>query len=328
MSILNDPNVRKSIAKEISRRIDEYCVKIYDEGPRWHLGASIIGGECPREIWYSFRWVFHKVFSGRMYRLFNRGHLEEKRNLEWLRGIGCDVRTTNQILHYHGESDCYFYADEFEPGDGLVEDVSGSYEHIRAAEIMGVFPNQIKIIGTISHFGGSLDAQGIFPPDLDITENLLFEFKTKKTGAEFNEIKKKGIKACNWQHFVQMSIYGKNKNIKFAVYIVTNKNDDDMYIEIVQLDWQLAEEKEKLASEIINSRQAPPRPFASRAYMKCKTSCDYVGICWDNVQPQINCRSCWKSKPIENSEWFCEQFNMQIPRDFVPKGCPHWEAVK
>lgn len=286
MSKLNDPNIRRKLADELMHRIDSHCVNLYDDGPRLHLGASIIGGECPREIWYSFRWVYHKVFSGRMYRLFNRGHLEEKRNLEWLRFIGCKINDLDQ--------------------DG----------------------KQFRIVGTISHFGGSLDAAGFLPPDFDLDEELLFEFKTKKTGADFNEIKKKGIKVCNWQHYVQMSIYGKSKSIKFAVYIVTNKNDDEMHIEIVPLDWQLAEEKEKLANQIINSRQAPPRPFASRAYMKCKTSCDYVGICWDNVQPQVNCRSCWKAKPIENNEWSCEQFDMQIPRDFIKQGCPHWEAVK
>ena len=286
MSKLDDPNIRKSIAKELLYKIDEYCIQLYDDGPRYHLGASIIGSECSREIWYTFRWLFHKKFSGRMYRLFNRGHLEEKRNLEWLRGIGC-----------------------------LVTDVD-------------LYGNQIRIKGKIGHFGGSLDASGYLPTEFDIEEELLFEFKTKKTGAEFNELKKKGVKACNWQHYVQMSIYGKNNNIKYAIYFVTNKNDDELHIEIVPLDWKLAEEKEELAKELISRRQVPPRPFASRAYIKCKSQCDYVGICWDNVAPEVNCRSCWKARAEDNGNWFCEQFNMEIPKNYLKNGCPHWEAVR
>lgn len=286
MSKLENPKFRRDLADEILRRIDEHCVKTYDDGHRWHLGASIIGMECPRAIWYSYRWVYHKVFSGRMYRLFNRGHLEEKRNIEWLRAIGCEVIDTL--------------------ADG----------------------SQQRIVGTLGHFGGSLDASGYLPEDFDITDELLFEFKTKKTGSEFTELKKKGVKVANWQHFCQMSVYGKKRGIKYALYFSTNKNDDEMHIECVPLDWNLADEKETLANSIITSRQAPARPFASRAYTTCKTSCDFVGICWDNVTPEKNCRSCWKSYPIADGEWYCEQFQTQIPRNFVPNGCDSWEAVR
>lgn len=58
------------------------------------LGASQIGRECERELWYSFRWCGTGAkFDGRMKRLFNRGHREEAVFIEELRGIGCDVRS-------------------------------------------------------------------------------------------------------------------------------------------------------------------------------------------------------------------------------------------
>lgn len=62
---------------------------------RAHLGASILGRECSREIWYSFRWATRKSFDGRMLRLFNRGHLEEPRMLAMLLMIGCEVWSIN-----------------------------------------------------------------------------------------------------------------------------------------------------------------------------------------------------------------------------------------
>ncbi|QDB70836.1 hypothetical protein [Pseudomonas virus PBPA162] len=58
---------------------------------RSHMGASMIGKECGRAIWYSWNWVTRPKFSGRMLRLFNRGHLEEARFIAQLLTIGVKV---------------------------------------------------------------------------------------------------------------------------------------------------------------------------------------------------------------------------------------------
>lgn len=58
---------------------------------RSHLGASVIGDECARKLWYGFRWVKKPVFDGRMIRLFNRGHLEEARFIAMLLTIGAKI---------------------------------------------------------------------------------------------------------------------------------------------------------------------------------------------------------------------------------------------
>lgn len=58
---------------------------------RPHLGASILGRACEREVWYNFHWAKVVKHSGRMIRLFNRGHLEEPRFLALLEMIGCEV---------------------------------------------------------------------------------------------------------------------------------------------------------------------------------------------------------------------------------------------
>lgn len=68
---------------------DAYDTK--NEEFRTHLGASLIGKECSRELWYSFRWATSKKFDGRILRLFNRGHLEEPRMIALLLLIGCEV---------------------------------------------------------------------------------------------------------------------------------------------------------------------------------------------------------------------------------------------
>ena len=82
---------REALAEKIKSDIDAYCARVYNGGHRNHLGASLIGHECSRYLWYVFRWVKSPQESGRMQRLFNRGHLEENRYIEWLRGIGFTV---------------------------------------------------------------------------------------------------------------------------------------------------------------------------------------------------------------------------------------------
>lgn len=62
-----------------------------DEPFRTHMGASLIGEECPRSIWYGWRWATRPYFDGRILRLFNRGHLEEARFIAMFLMIGCQV---------------------------------------------------------------------------------------------------------------------------------------------------------------------------------------------------------------------------------------------
>tara|TARA_R110000744_G_scaffold17537_1_gene47418 strand:+ start:2170 stop:2997 length:828 start_codon:yes stop_codon:yes gene_type:complete len=66
-----------------------------DDKPRKYLGASAIGDDCSRKLWYGFRHCSQEKFEGRMLRLFERGHLEEKRFINFLESIGCTVWADN-----------------------------------------------------------------------------------------------------------------------------------------------------------------------------------------------------------------------------------------
>src|SRR5574337_818227 len=62
------------------------------EPRRGHLGASVIGRPCERQLWYAFRWAYQEQFKGRMLRLFQRGHREE----DW---FAADLRSTGAQVH-------------------------------------------------------------------------------------------------------------------------------------------------------------------------------------------------------------------------------------
>lgn len=86
---------RDLLAERIKADIDIYAQNAYDDGFRAHLGASIIGRKCMREVWYSWRWMKKIVFEGRMMRLFNRGHREEPRFIEFYTGIEAKIWDTD-----------------------------------------------------------------------------------------------------------------------------------------------------------------------------------------------------------------------------------------
>lgn len=84
-------------------------LKVYedraDDGMRPHLGASLLGNECARALWYTFRWATRRRFDGRLLRLFLTGTLEERRFLHELRQIeGVEVHERDPDT---GEQFCF-----------------------------------------------------------------------------------------------------------------------------------------------------------------------------------------------------------------------------
>lgn len=70
-----------------------------EDGFRNHLGASVIGKECNRLLWYIFHWYVRVQHRGQMLRLFDRGHLEEHRFAHMLRRAGVLVETRDPVTN-------------------------------------------------------------------------------------------------------------------------------------------------------------------------------------------------------------------------------------
>ena len=60
---------------------------------RDYLGLSQIGKECPRALWYGFRFCSEEKFTARIARLFQRGHREEPIIVADLKKIGVKVNS-------------------------------------------------------------------------------------------------------------------------------------------------------------------------------------------------------------------------------------------
>ncbi len=54
------------------------------------LGASVIGEECERRLYYHFRWGVQEMHEGRTLRIFETGNLEEKRIIQQMKQVGVE----------------------------------------------------------------------------------------------------------------------------------------------------------------------------------------------------------------------------------------------
>ncbi len=298
---------------------------------RDHLGGSMIGEKCERKLVYSFRWAKAPAFSGRMLRLFGRGHLEEFRFVSYLRRIGATVEEYSERLMYHPESDSYF-TEPYEPveplpeGDGLSDDVSDDPKHVEIAKTRGIERKQWRILDVDGHFGGSLDGKAYNVPGMpDLAEKILTEFKTHNTKS-FVELVAKGVQVAKPIHYVQMQIYMHKTGIRRALYMAVNKNDDDLYCEWVEYDPAMGPPLLEKASRVIHARALPKRIGNNASWMDCKF-CDFKGICHFNEPMLKSCRSCTHSVPVAEGRWHCDLWQSIIPVDSIPLGCDSYSPI-
>lgn len=277
---------RTKLQYQIKADIEEACVKLFTDEPRKHLGASIIGHDCLAYLWGTFRHLKQEKFEGRMLRLFNRGYLEEARFIKWLELIGFTCWETN-------------------PETG----------------------KQFQISGANGHFGGSLDGVFKAPDRYEIQDFLIWlgEFKTHGEKS-FVKLKADGVCKAHPKHYRQMCSYGKAYNFRFGLYMAVNKNTDELHIEIVELDFKLAEDLFRKAENIIGSQTQPSKIAQSETYFECKY-CNFKGICFHGEEPSKNCRSCANAYPTENASWTCGLNNQQIPKTIIKEGCPSWQRI-
>ena len=252
------------------------------------LGASIIGHECDRFLWYSFRKLFHKQFDGRMLRLFETGHLEEPRFAAELKGIGCtvvdtvDPQTGDQIMvsAHGGHFVCYL--------DAVILGLPGS--------------EKTWHIGEFKTMGGTED-------------------QTK----DFEKCQQNGVKAAKPEHYAQIMAGMGLSGIHRALYLAKKKATDELYGERIKY---VASEYHNLldrAERVIRSAEPLEKCSNRPDYYKCKF-CDAFQICWsmEGVPlPGVTCRSCCHATAELDGDcrWTCARHGCDLSPEQQRAGC-------
>lgn len=252
------------------------------DGFRSHLGASLIGKDCERALWFDFRWTGRAKHEGRVLRLFETGQLEEARLVRNLRRVGATVL-------------------EVDPETG----------------------RQIRVQAHGGHFGGSLDGVAINLPEAPKTWHVL-EFKTH-SAKSFNDLVAKRVRDSKPQHYAQMQIYMHLTGISRAMYLAVCKDTDDLYIERVAVDPVFAEALLEKARRVIFAATPPARISEDPTWFQCRF-CDHAPLCHGDdttpVAPEINCRTCLHSTPVEGG-WHCARHDRPLSDTDQRAACAH-----
>lgn len=315
----------------IKHKIDSYWEKDQEDGRRYHLGGSLIGRECSRELWYSFRWATHTKHKGRILRLFNRGHHEEPRMIEWLTKIGIEVREFSKRLLWAAETDQYETVNWEKPWKGAddvglpkQQDVTAIPYHVKRAKTLGIKLEQWKITDVNGHFGGSLDGIAYNVPGVEkfgLTKDdpVLLEFKTHGQKS-FDQLVKNGLEKSKPEHVAQMQVYMVKRGIKLALYLPICKNTDELFPLFLLADAVEGAAILAKADMVITTPSPPDRISNNPSWFKCRF-CDHRGTCHLGKPMETNCRTCSFSCPVKDGNWYCSKWECEIPKQNQKCGC-------
>ncbi len=290
---------RERLSALIAEEVEADSLAEYEEGPRWHLGASEIGQPCERRAWSSFRWLKQEKFSGRMLRLFRRGHFEEPKFISRLKRIGFEV----------------FEFDE----DGKQFKISGHKGHYGGSlDTIAIAPDRYKLPGPLLVEYKTHNEKSF--------AKLAGSLIKKWPQIERNKLKAEGVRKSKPQHYSQMCSYGQAYSLPFGLYCAINKETDEFHFEVVPLDYSHGVNMFDRAGRIIFSQTPPPKIANSTAFFECKM-CHLSAICHHGAAPETNCRSCENAFPVDGGEWYCRVFDGLIQRETIAQGCPQWRRI-
>jgi hypothetical protein len=294
-------NAYRANLKKVIPHIDDAYRQ--DEDPfRTHLGASIIGQECGRAIYYSHRWVTARNVSGQMLRLYNRGHLEEARFIALLLTIGCEIYQQDE----NGKQFRISHADGHVggSGDGVL------------LRIPDLAPGQPALGEFKTHNQKSFDK---------LAGDNWRKFIEGEKGEQFTG---DGVRASKFEHYVQMQVYMHRMQLTVTLYVAVNKNTDDIYCELVPLDSAFAEQFLERGRVLALTQTVPKRINKSPGFWKCRF-CDHKEVCHLGAAPARNCRTCSFSHPVEGvpgGQWRCNLLQCTLTKEAQLAGCGQYTA--
>jgi len=174
-----------------------------------------------------------------------------------------------------------------------------------------------------NHFGSALDGVAVGIPDIPGGVPCLLEFKTAGDKS-FAKTVKEGMEKANPVHFVQVQTCMSYFDLTHCLYMVVNKNTEDLHAEVIPFDDHTADYARRRAEHIIFTDVAPRRlANAGPGWHECRF-CDHKDVCLFKGEPERNCRSCTHSCPETTGGWLCDKFNIELSKEAQLLGCNDW----
>lgn len=234
------------------------------EPRRDYLGGSRLGVECERQLGYEYAGVPvdpGKGFSGRTYRIFQRGHDAETRMADYLRMAGFDLVTEREDGSQFG----FGIAKDRETGKARIAG------HIDGAITGWAAPMNIPPRGECEEWAKALP----FP--------MLWEHKGLKHSS-WGDLCKKGLKKSKPVYYAQVQVYMAYMDLKHAFFTAENQDTCEIYMEIVPFHAKDAQSASDRGVRVVSAR-APeelPRCAAVPTDYRCRF-CSFAARCWSEA---------------------------------------------
>ena len=178
--------------------------------------------------------------------------------------------------------------------------------------------NQTKVdFGT--HLSSEID--GIIEIEGEV---LALECKTH-SDKSFQKLKKEGVFKSKFMHWVQCNVYMYGLGCTKALYYAINKNNDEIYTEIIELDPELAERYIERGQRLATQDELPLPISDNPSWYECKF-CNMYTFCHGKGE-MINksCRTCAYSTACEDGTWYCEKHLGELDETTQLHGCDSYE---
>jgi len=190
---------------------------------------------------------------------------------------------------------------------------------LRAAG-MEVTDQQARARDCGGHLRGKIDGQVMGVPEAPVKKHVL-ECKSAKAES-FRKVAKLGVKEGNPKHYATMQFYMHKRGLERCLYMVTNKDDEDIYSERVHYDIHFASRSIARINRIIAATRPPVRlcgkPDDFRGAL-----CRQHAVCWHLEMPRRHCRTCISSTPLMSgdADWDCEYHGKPLGLGEQEAGC-------
>ncbi len=278
---------------------------------RPHLGASVLGKDCDRAVWYSFRWAQNPDHEGRLLALFDRGTEEEPRVFAKLRAAGIRVESIDPATkrQWHVE---------------LGPHMSGSADSI---------------------VRGLLEAPDV-PHVLDVKTASKKRYEEMLRLDDGSRPKSAVASAWNAEYWAQQQSYvhglrARGIDVSWAALLVVCKDDDRMHLLRFPYEQEEAERLSARGRRIVKAEDPPVRITNDPTDRRCKVFCDFYETCQLGQYAKLerNCRTCLHSTAEQSGTWSCAFHGKALDTAEQKRGCAShllrpglmprgWEAVE
>ena len=174
------------------------------------------------------------------------------------------------------------------------------------------------------HVGGACDGFLRNVPGFDENKVFLLEVKSAND-KRFKELKKiqdyQGwSKTYQWQIHCYMGLF----NVDKTMVIVVNKNDSNVYTEIIDFNPSIWEQAQERAERLVFSNKIPDGMSENDWRLKNAPAVYRDVYLGKRLPPSVNCRNCKDCKPLSDGsegDWWCNRSGKALTPQEQRNGC-------